>query len=82
MLRTAFNYTLGIFLSSILPLIVIFSVTRFIQWISCFKVKECSKRKCCFNICCHKYKEICTEEELDKLSYLIEKYREKLENKE
>lgn len=79
MLEMLFDYTIGILLASMVPLIVFYNIVRFMQWIRCFKVKVCSREGCLFEICCCKYEEICAEERLEKLSFLIEECRKSYE---
>ncbi len=60
-----------IFLILFFTMIIVFNVARFVYWIKCIKIKECSNRKCRFNVFCYKYYEKYTEEEIARLRKMI-----------
>ncbi len=61
-----------IFLILFITMIVVFNVARFVYWLKCIKIKECSNRKCRFKIFCYKYCVKYTEEEIERLRKMIE----------
>lgn len=55
-------------LGEILALLIILwiietNIVRLVMWIKCFKVKECSNRKCQIKDMCRKYQERITDED-------------------
>lgn len=53
---------------------VIWNIARFIYFIKCFKIKKCSNRNCKMNFCCDKYKEVITDEEIERLIKMIDEW--------
>lgn len=75
------NYVIGILLCSVIPILVVLNIARFIMWIKCFKIKECSNRKCRYHVCCRKYKDEYEERQTEDLYLLIKKYKKELKDK-
>lgn len=65
------HWSVVIFMILFIAMIVVFNVARFLYWIKCRKIKDCSDRSCRFKIFCYKYYEVYTEEEIKRLRKMI-----------
>ncbi len=61
-----------IFLVVFVLSIIVFNIARLFYWIKCFKIKDCSKRDCPFQIFCYKYEEVYTEEDIERITKMLE----------
>lgn len=64
-----------IYIAAILITVFIIVVGNLISlWyrVKCFKIKKCSNRKCRYRMYCHKYKEIITQEDRERIQNLID----------
>lgn len=54
--------------------IVIGNFIRCWYYIKCFKIKKCSDKQCRYNAYCHKYVEVLTQEDKERLQKLIDQF--------
>lgn len=59
-----------------------FNTIHFICFTKCFRIKECTNRKCYFRDYCNKYVDIPTEEEFDRIEKLLKEKRKELLEKQ
>lgn len=75
-MNIVFMWIVYIFLFLFFAMIVVFNVARVIYFIKCIRVKRCSKDSCHFKIFCDKYHEKLTEEDIERIQKMLDRYGE------
>lgn len=57
-------------------IIIIGNSIRIWYYIKCIKIKKCSKRQCRYREYCHKYAEVLTQQDKERIQMLIDQLRE------
>ena len=65
----------NIFLALFLLYSLAWNIVRFIYFVKCLKITECSNEKCKYKHFCSKYQDMITDEEIEELLKLLDQFK-------